>query len=205
MATWRPPRLALMSEHPRATHLPRPTWPRARSTRSGRSSGRRSRTTKRADSPRTTGSTPSVARTSWRRRRDGSWPTVRWLPARSTSAEHRSRPAMSRPSRSSRGGRGQGYGTAVMREVGTVVDAAFELGALGTGEHHFYERLGWATLARAIIRPVARRRPSYAGRRRLHHGPRDADHADARPRRPDQLRVATRRRLVRAATVRTRA
>jgi aminoglycoside 2'-N-acetyltransferase I len=39
----------------------------------------------------------------------------------------------------------KGHGTAVMREVGAYIRDAFELGALGTGEHAFYERLGWET------------------------------------------------------------
>jgi aminoglycoside 2'-N-acetyltransferase I len=37
----------------------------------------------------------------------------------------------------------RGYGTAGMREVGRYIRDTFELGALGTGEHAFYERLGW--------------------------------------------------------------
>ena len=39
----------------------------------------------------------------------------------------------------------QGYGTAVMREIGAIIWAGYELGALGTGEHAFYQRLGWRT------------------------------------------------------------
>ena len=38
-----------------------------------------------------------------------------------------------------------GYGSAVMRDVGEYIRAQFELGALGTGSHAFYERLGWET------------------------------------------------------------
>jgi aminoglycoside 2'-N-acetyltransferase I len=38
---------------------------------------------------------------------------------------------------------GRGHGTAVMTEIGTIIREGFELGALGTGAHHFYERLGW--------------------------------------------------------------
>lgn len=38
-----------------------------------------------------------------------------------------------------------GHGTAVMRAVNEHVDAGFELGALGTGSHGFYQRLGWQT------------------------------------------------------------
>ena len=40
---------------------------------------------------------------------------------------------------------GDGFGTSVMRGVGAYVRDNFELGALGTGSHHFYERLGWQT------------------------------------------------------------
>jgi aminoglycoside 2'-N-acetyltransferase I len=40
---------------------------------------------------------------------------------------------------------GTGLGTAVMREAAAIIAAEFELGALGTGSHHFYERLGWRT------------------------------------------------------------
>jgi aminoglycoside 2'-N-acetyltransferase I len=38
---------------------------------------------------------------------------------------------------------GQGYGTAVMREVNSYVTDGYALGALGTGSQGFYERLGW--------------------------------------------------------------
>ena len=38
-----------------------------------------------------------------------------------------------------------GLGTAVMREIGAVIFEAYEVGFLGTGEHGFYERLGWQT------------------------------------------------------------
>jgi len=38
----------------------------------------------------------------------------------------------------------RGHGSAVMREVGRYIDGSFELGALlSTGQHAFYERLGW--------------------------------------------------------------
>jgi len=40
---------------------------------------------------------------------------------------------------------GRGLGTIVMRDVDAWIDAGFQLGALGTGSHHFYERLGWRT------------------------------------------------------------
>ena len=38
---------------------------------------------------------------------------------------------------------GRGLGTAVMRVASDHIHAGFELGALGTGAHRFYERLGW--------------------------------------------------------------
>jgi len=41
------------------------------------------------------------------------------------------------------GRQGAGYGTAVMRVVGVHIAATYELGGLGTGAFHFYERLGW--------------------------------------------------------------
>jgi aminoglycoside 2'-N-acetyltransferase I len=40
---------------------------------------------------------------------------------------------------------GQGLGTRVMQVVGEIIRDGFELGVLGTGSHHFYERLGWVT------------------------------------------------------------
>lgn len=43
------------------------------------------------------------------------------------------------------GRQGQGLGTRVMREVGSYIRDTFELGALGTGRHRLYERLGWRT------------------------------------------------------------
>ncbi len=39
----------------------------------------------------------------------------------------------------------QGIGTAVMTAVGTHLAEHFKLGALGTGQHGFYRRLGWRT------------------------------------------------------------
>jgi aminoglycoside 2'-N-acetyltransferase I len=36
-----------------------------------------------------------------------------------------------------------GLGTAAMRAIGDAIAHQFELGALSTGEWHFYERLGW--------------------------------------------------------------
>src|SRR5688572_879780 len=40
---------------------------------------------------------------------------------------------------------GRGLGTLVMSHVAAWIRERFELGALGTGSHHFYERLGWRT------------------------------------------------------------
>jgi aminoglycoside 2'-N-acetyltransferase I len=45
-----------------------------------------------------------------------------------------------RPSR-----QGEGHGTRAMLDVNAIIRERFELGALGTGSHHFYERLGWVT------------------------------------------------------------
>ncbi len=39
----------------------------------------------------------------------------------------------------------RGLGTLVMAEVGAIIRDGYELGALGTGVHPFYERLGWIT------------------------------------------------------------
>jgi aminoglycoside 2'-N-acetyltransferase I len=41
------------------------------------------------------------------------------------------------------GRQGLGFGTTVMRAVAELIEAHHQLGALSTGEHHFYERLGW--------------------------------------------------------------
>jgi len=38
-----------------------------------------------------------------------------------------------------------GLGSMVIAAVGDHIRATYELGALGTGRHHFYERLGWET------------------------------------------------------------
>ena len=40
---------------------------------------------------------------------------------------------------------GKGFGSRVMIEVNAIIREGFELGALGTGRHTFYERLGWVT------------------------------------------------------------
>ncbi len=39
--------------------------------------------------------------------------------------------------------RRQGHGTAVMRRICDLIHARYEFGALSTGEHAFYEPLGW--------------------------------------------------------------
>ena len=43
------------------------------------------------------------------------------------------------------GRQGEGHGTLAMGEVNAIIRERFELGALGTGANHFYERLGWVT------------------------------------------------------------
>ena len=40
---------------------------------------------------------------------------------------------------------GAGLGSLVMDDASAYIRDAFELGALGTGRHRFYERLGWVT------------------------------------------------------------
>ncbi len=60
----------------------------------------------------------------------------------------------------------RGFGTVVMEAVADHVRDAYELGALGTGRHHFYERLGWRTWAgRAFVRTPGgpRRTPDDEG------------------------------------------
>jgi aminoglycoside 2'-N-acetyltransferase I len=37
----------------------------------------------------------------------------------------------------------RGFGTQVMHVIDDILDATYQLGALGTGRHSFYERLGW--------------------------------------------------------------
>jgi aminoglycoside 2'-N-acetyltransferase I len=41
------------------------------------------------------------------------------------------------------GHEGRGHGSAVMAEIGAVIAARYEFGALGTGRFTFYGRLGW--------------------------------------------------------------
>lgn len=40
---------------------------------------------------------------------------------------------------------GNGFGSLVMADATSYIRERFELGALGTGRHRFYERLGWLT------------------------------------------------------------
>ena len=40
---------------------------------------------------------------------------------------------------------GAGFGSLLVADVTSYIRERFELGALGTGRHHFYERLGWLT------------------------------------------------------------
>jgi aminoglycoside 2'-N-acetyltransferase I len=39
----------------------------------------------------------------------------------------------------------RGLGTEVMEAIDSMIDEGYELGALGTGSHAFYARLGWVT------------------------------------------------------------
>jgi len=55
---------------------------------------------------------------------------------------------------------GRGFGTRVMTPATKYIRGEFELGALGTGAHHFYQRLGWRTwrgpsFVRAAGGPIA--------------------------------------------------
>jgi aminoglycoside 2'-N-acetyltransferase I len=51
------------------------------------------------------------------------------------------------------GREGAGFGSLVMADVTAYIREGFELGALGTGRHHFYERLGWLRWAgRSFVR-----------------------------------------------------
>ena len=40
---------------------------------------------------------------------------------------------------------GAGFGSLVMADATAYIRDRYELGALGTGRHRFYERLGWLT------------------------------------------------------------
>lgn len=41
------------------------------------------------------------------------------------------------------GHEGRGLGSLALREIATIIEADAEMGALSTGRHAFYERLGW--------------------------------------------------------------
>ena len=58
------------------------------------------------------------------------------------------------------GREGAGFGTLVMAEVGSLIREGFDLGALSTGRHRFYERLGWERWQG----PTAARTPSGVAR-----------------------------------------
>ena len=61
---------------------------------------------------------------------------------------------------------GQGFGSIVMTDATAYIRETFELGALGTGRHAFYERLGWRTWrGPAFVRTPdgARRTPDEEG------------------------------------------
>ena len=57
---------------------------------------------------------------------------------------------------------GTGLGTAVMGPVAIHIRDRYELGALGTGSHTFYERLGWRTWRgpSSVRLPDGRERPT---------------------------------------------
>jgi aminoglycoside 2'-N-acetyltransferase I len=64
------------------------------------------------------------------------------------------------------GREGSGFGSIVMGEVTAYIRVGFELGMLGTGRHHFYERLGWVVWAGpAFVRTAegTRRTPDEEG------------------------------------------
>ena len=73
---------------------------------------------------------------------------------------------------------GQGIGSLVMQAVGDVIRADHEMGALSTGRHTFYERLGWErwlgpTFVRDAVDLVGERRTPDEddGVMVLRHGP----------------------------------
>ena len=60
----------------------------------------------------------------------------------------------------------EGFGSMVMTDVTGFIRGSFELGMLGTGRHHFYERLGWVAWAGpAFVRTTdgLRRTPDEEG------------------------------------------
>jgi len=60
------------------------------------------------------------------------------------------------------GRQGHGLGSRLMAAATAHIRAAYELGALGTGEQPFYERLGWERWAgrSEVIEPDGTRRPT---------------------------------------------
>ena len=121
--------------------------PRSMSRRSASCSPWPSVPTKTSASRRTTGSTRSAGCTSFSASRVRSWPHaavvtrvlhIGGTPLRTGYVEA----VATAPSHERRG-----LGTSVMRDVGTYISERFELGALGTGSHGFYERLGWVAWA----------------------------------------------------------
>ena len=91
---------------------------------------------------------------------------------------------------------GVGHGSQVMEAVTAHIRARYELGGLGTGRHHFYERLGWLHVAGASLRSWTGRPGADDRGGGLHPGAADPDVAAVRAHRVHQLRVAYRRRLV---------
>ncbi len=59
------------------------------------------------------------------------------------------------------GRQGMGFGSQLLSEVTKYVRDCFELGALGTGRHSFYERLGWLRwLGPSSVRTAGEARPT---------------------------------------------
>ena len=85
---------------------------------------------------------------------------------------------------------GSGLGTQVMHEIDAEIVERYELGALGTGAHHFYERLGWQVWRGPPVRADRRRRPTHAGGGGRHPRAGDARVAGPGRDRAAQLRVA---------------
>ena len=87
---------------------------------------------------------------------------------------------------------GAGLGSLVMTAVTSYIRETFELGALGTGRHRFYERLGWVTWRGPTSVRAAdgdRRTPEDDGYLMVLETP---SSPAARPVSRDQLRVAFR-------------
>ena len=90
---------------------------------------------------------------------------------------------------------GSGFGSLLMAES-RLDQGRFDLGALGTGRQRFYERQGWLIWAGPTFVRTREGAPDTRGGR-LHHGAADPDVSAARADRTHQLRLASRRRLVR--------